>query len=59
MNSRTTTNLQSEMKVLKWHKLANESALHAAILKNKMLKRVEKAMPRIQFELSLLILAND
>lgn len=41
--------LESEMKLLRWHKLANESALKAAILKNKASKRNEKEILRLPF----------
>jgi len=32
------TNLEAELKLLRWHKLANESALKATILKNKQIR---------------------
>lgn len=34
----TVKNLEAELKLLRWHKLANESALKAAILKDKQIK---------------------
>ena len=44
--------LESEMKLLRWHKLANESALKAAIIKNKSMKRKEKSMLRLPFDIN-------
>ena len=32
--------LEAELKLLRWHKLANESALKAAIIKEKQTKRI-------------------
>ena len=49
MHSQAVTDLESEMKLLRWHKLANESALKAAILKNKALRRNEKEILRLPF----------
>lgn len=49
MDHRQTVNsLEAEMKLLRWHKLANESALKAAILRNKQMKRSESSVPRLQ-----------
>lgn len=51
VNSEAIT-LEAEMKLLQWHKLANESALKAAIIKNKAMKRKEKAMLRLPFDIN-------
>jgi hypothetical protein len=53
VNSEEAIALEAEMKLLQWHKLANESALKAAIIKNKALKRKEKSMLRLPFDLKL------
>lgn len=37
--------LQAEMKLLNWHKLANEAALKAALIRTKKLKKTEKPAP--------------
>ena len=34
--------LEAEMKLLKWHKLANESAIQAALLRTKNLKKMDQ-----------------
>jgi hypothetical protein len=36
--------LEAEMKLLKWHKLANESALQAALLRTKSMRKEEARM---------------
>lgn len=38
--------LETELKLLRWHKLANESSLKAAILKDKQMKRSDR-IPRL------------
>ena len=38
--------LEAELKLLRWHKLANESALKAAILKDKQIKKSDM-LPRL------------
>ena len=43
----TVKTLEAELKLLRWHKLANESALKAAILKDKQMKRRDKSVSRI------------
>ena len=42
----TIKSLEAELKLLRWHKLANESALKAAILKDKQMKRNDN-VPRL------------
>lgn len=39
--------LEAELKLLRWHKLANESALKAAILKDKQTKRSDNRVPQL------------
>ena len=39
--------LEAELKLLRWHKLANESALKAAILKDKRTRRDDASSPRL------------
>mmetsp|Transcript_8828 Transcript_8828/g.16156 ORF Transcript_8828/g.16156 Transcript_8828/m.16156 type:complete len:100 (+) Transcript_8828:215-514(+) len=47
-NQPTVKNLEAELKLLRWHKLANESALKAAILKDKQTKRSDiDRIPRL------------
>ena len=43
-NREAIKTLEAEMKLLRWHKLANESALKAALLKAKQMKRREKVL---------------
>ena len=44
----TIKGLEAELKLLRWHKLANESALKASILKDKHMKRRDKeSVPQI------------
>ena len=44
----TIKSLEAELKLLRWHKLANESALKASILKDKHMKRRDKeSVPQI------------
>jgi hypothetical protein len=52
VNSPAVTHLEAEMKLLRWHKLANESALKAAVLKNKALKRKEKSTFRLPIDIN-------
>ena len=40
--SKSLSDLKAEMKLLNWHKLANESALQAALLRTKHLRNKEK-----------------
>ena len=40
--SKSLSDLKAEMKLLHWHKLANESALQAALLRTKNLRSKEK-----------------
>ena len=42
--------LEAEIKLLKWHKLANESAIQAALIRTKTLKRHDKDKQRIEAE---------
>jgi hypothetical protein len=44
MANKSLTNLEAEMKLLHWHKVANEASLKAAILKNRQVKRDEKGL---------------
>ena len=39
--------LEAELKLLRWHKLANEQALKAAIIKDKRTKRNDKLLPQL------------
>lgn len=52
VRSHEMADLESEMKLLRWHKLANESALKAAIIKNNTMKRKEKSMLRLPFDVN-------
>jgi len=36
--------LEDEMKLLRWHKVANESAIQAAIIRTKNLKKKDKVL---------------
>lgn len=38
------TQLKAEMRLLKWHKLANETALQAALLSTKQIKQQDKIL---------------
>lgn len=37
--------LEAEMKLLNWHKLANEAALKAALIRTKKLRKMDKSPP--------------
>ena len=40
-----TDELQAEMKLLNWHKLANEAALKTALIRTKKLRKMDKSPP--------------
>jgi hypothetical protein len=52
MVHQSVANLEAELKLLRWHKLANESALKAAILKNKQMKRKEKTLLQLPYDIN-------
>jgi len=42
-------NLEAEMKLLQWHKLANETALQTALMRTKAIRQEEaKIRPRLE-----------
>ena len=43
----TVKSVEAELKLLRWHKLANKPALKAATLKNKQTKRDGELLPRL------------